>query len=201
MVKQELQLTGSGGQGLILAGIILAEAALLDGKNVVQSQSYGPEARGGASKAEVIISKAEINYPKVKNCDFLLALTQTACDKYIDSLREGGSLILDSNIKNKPNREDIYVYRVPILETANKKLEKSMVANIIALGSLNELAEIVSKDALEEAVLNRVPEGTEIVNRAALDEGMSLIRHHKGVYHERQYRFNKINTNELCKVE
>ncbi len=76
MMRQELRLSGSGGQGLILAGIILAEAALHDGKNVVQSQSYGPEARGGASKAEVIISDEIINYPKVNKCDILLCLTK-----------------------------------------------------------------------------------------------------------------------------
>ncbi len=100
MLYQELRLSGSGGQGLILAGIILAEAALHDGKNVVQSQSYGPEARGGgASKSEVIISDAPIYYPKVNKCDILLSLTQKACDKYIDSLKAGGILILDNSVK------------------------------------------------------------------------------------------------------
>lgn len=179
MKHQELRLSGSGGQGLILAGIILAEAALLDGKNVVQSQSYGPEARGGASKAEVIISEDEINYPKVKDCDILLALTQVACDKYIDSLKEGGSLIIDSSVENKPKREDVNMYCVPILETAKKKLRNPMVANIVALGSIYELTNIVRKESLDKAVLNRVPNGTESLNRKALEEGFALIKEHK----------------------
>jgi 2-oxoglutarate ferredoxin oxidoreductase subunit gamma len=83
----EIRLGGSGGQGLILGGIILAEAAILDGKNAIQAQSYGPEARGGASKAEVIIADGEIAFPKVQNADVLLALTQKACDKYLSSLK------------------------------------------------------------------------------------------------------------------
>ena len=174
MGQQEFRLSGSGGQGLILAGIILAEAALLDGKNVVQSQSYGPEARGGASKAEVIISGNEINYPKVRHCDVLLALTQVAYDKYIDFLREGGTLILDSSVENKSDREDVKTYSVPILKTAKENLKKPMVANIVALGSIYELTNIVNKDSLEKAVLNRVPRGTEELNKKALEEGFNL---------------------------
>ena len=179
MIRQELRLTGSGGQGLILAGIILAEAALYDGMNVVQSQSYGPEARGGASKAEVIISKDEINYPKVNNCDIMLTLTQAACDKYIKSLKPGGTLIIDKSINNVLERNDITIYRVPILETAVNKLGKPMVANIIALGSIYELTKIVTKDSLERAVCDRVPRGTEELNKKALEEGFNLIKEHK----------------------
>lgn len=179
MVHQELRLSGSGGQGLILAGIILAEAALHDGKNVVQSQSYGPEARGGASKAEVIISDDVINYPKVDSCDMLLSLTQKACDKYINSLKSGGILILDESVSKKPDRDDIKVYSVPILETALTDLGKPMVANIIALGSVYELTKLVSKDSLEKAVLSRVPQGTEELNKKALEEGFKLIINHK----------------------
>lgn len=179
MEQHELRLSGSGGQGLILAGIILAEAALLDGKNVVQSQSYGPEARGGASKAEVIISDGEINYPKVTNCNILLSLTQVACDKYIDSLNKGGYLIIDSSIANKPKRDDIKIFTVPILETAEKKLNKPMVANIVALGCIYELTKVVNQESLEKAVLNRVPKGTEKFNKLALEEGFKLIREHK----------------------
>ncbi|TCS91383.1 2-oxoglutarate ferredoxin oxidoreductase gamma subunit [Keratinibaculum paraultunense] len=178
-MRQELRLSGSGGQGLILAGIILAEAALYDGKNVVQSQSYGPEARGGASKAEVIISDETINYPKINKCDILLCLTQKACDKYIESLKPGGILILDDTISNIPNREDIKIYKVPILETASKNLKSFMVANIVALGSIYELTKIVTKESLEKAVLNRVPKGTEQLNRKALEEGFNLISNKK----------------------
>lgn len=180
MIHQELRLSGSGGQGLILAGIILAEAALHDDKNVVQSQSYGPEARGGASKAEVIISDNVINYPKVDKCDILLSLTQKACNKYIDSLKSGGLLILDDTITEKPDRDDIKIFSIPILDTAINELKKPMVANIIALGSIYKLTKIVGKDALEKAVLSRVPQGTEDLNKKALQEGFKLIENHKG---------------------
>lgn len=181
MKRQELRLTGAGGQGLILAGIILAEAALYDGKNVVQSQSYGPEARGGASRSEVIISQEEINYPKVDDCDIMLALTQDAADKYINSLKSNGILILDDSVNNVEDREDIKIYRVPILETASVELNKPMVANIIALGSINELTNLVTRESLEKAVLDRVPRGTEELNKKALGRGFELVKNHEEV--------------------
>lgn len=177
--QQELRLSGSGGQGLILGGIILAEAAIFDGKNAVQSQSYGPEARGGASKAEVIISENKINYPKVRECDILLSLTQLSCDKYVDSLKKGGSLIIDSSIEMPTCRNDIKVYSIPILDTAHNKLNKLMVANIVALGAVCELTKVVSKESLKKAVLNRVPKGTEELNKKALEEGFNLIHNYK----------------------
>lgn len=185
VVFREFRLSGSGGQGLILAGIILAEAALQDGKNVIQSQSYGPEARGGASKAEVIISESTINYPKVEKCDLLLTLTQKAYDKYIDTLKPGGVLIKDDKIKETIKRDDIEVYSVPILMTANDNLKKPMVANMIALGCICEVTKVVNKESLEKAVLSRVPHGTENLNKKALYEGYELIKSIKGkICHE-----------------
>lgn len=174
MERMEFRLSGSGGQGLITGGIILAEAALLDGLNVIQSQSYGPEARGGASKAEVIISDEEIDYPKVTKCDVLLSLTQLSCDKYLSALKTGGILVIDSSVE-PPLRDDIKVYRVPIMETAVTKLNKIMVANIIALGVIYQITKIVSKESLERAILQRVPKGTEDLNKAALNEGLLLV--------------------------
>lgn len=94
----ELRLSGSGGQGLLLAGIILSEAAILENKNAVQTQSYGPEARGGASKAEVIISHDDIDFPKVTIPNIVLALTQVASDKYIETVAEDGIVIVDDKI-------------------------------------------------------------------------------------------------------
>lgn len=173
--QKEIRLSGSGGQGLILGGIILAEAAILDGKNAIQSQSYGPEARGGASKAEVIISNDEIDYPKVEQADLLLSLTQVSCDKYIDTLKEGGILVIDSSIKlNEDLPFDII--KIPILNTAIEKMQKPMVANIIALGAIQAITDVVSKSSLETSVLNRVPKGTEQLNRDALMEGYNLIK-------------------------
>lgn len=174
MEHVEVRLSGSGGQGLITAGIILAEAALKDGLNAIQSQSYGPEARGGASKAEVIISKEEIDYPKVTSCDILLSLTQQSCDKYVEQLKPGGTLIIDATV-NKPSRNDINIISVPILGVAEEKLKKPMVANIVALGVIYNVMNIISKESLEKAVLARVPKGTEELNKKALTEGFQLI--------------------------
>lgn len=185
MVFREFRLSGSGGQGLILAGVILAEAALKDGKNVVQSQSYGPEARGGASRSEVIICDSIINYPKIEKCDLLLALTQKAYEKYIDTLKSGGVLIKDDNIEETIKRDDIEVYSVPIISTANNGLKRPMVANIIALGCICEVTKVVTKESLEKSVINRVPHGTEEINKKALYEGHSLIKSKKGkICHE-----------------
>lgn len=170
----EIRLSGSGGQGLILAGIILAEAALADGKEAIQSQSYGPEARGGASKAEVIISDETINYPKVRDCKVLLSLTQIACDKYLDKLESGGILIVDKEI-SIPERNDITIYQLPIIETAEVELKKPMVANIVALGALNHIINAVSEDSLRNAILSRVPKGTEELNTKAFDAGINLV--------------------------
>lgn len=174
--KIEVRLGGSGGQGLILAGIILAEAAILEGKNAIQAQSYGPEARGGASKAEVIISDGEIDFPKVQNADVLLALTQKACDKYLSSLKMNGLLILDDSIDISPTTfENFQVVRIPIIQTATDKLKRVMVANIVALAAIRELTQAVSRESLEAAVLKRVPPGTDTLNRQALQEGYQLI--------------------------
>lgn len=171
--RAEIRLSGSGGQGLITAGIILAQAASIDGQNVIQSQSYGPEARGGASKSEVIISKDVIHYPKLMNCDILLCLTQLSYDKYLKDLKPNGVLILDDSIDYE--RGDYKIYSKPIIATAKNKLKKTMVANILALGAINEATKLVSKNSLVEAVLARVPIGTEDLNRQALEEGYLLI--------------------------
>lgn len=173
-MQTEIRLTGSGGQGLILGGIILAEAAILDGKNAIQSQSYGPEARGGASKAEVIISIEEIDYPKVEKADLLLSLTQIACDKYINTLKENGILVVDSTIR-LPENLPFNVIQIPILNTAAEEVKKPMVANIVAIGAIQAITNAVSKESLEKSVLKRVPAGTENLNKAALLAGYNLI--------------------------
>lgn len=177
MAKQsEIRLTGSGGQGLILAGIILAEAAILQGDNAVQSQSYGPEARGGASKAEVIISKEEIDFPKVAKADIMLSLTQVALDKYADTLKEDGILVVDSSLDVPSDLKAKKIVSIPILNTAKEVIGKTMVANIVAIGAIQQLSDLVSKESLEEAVLSRVPKGTEELNKRALQEGYNLVK-------------------------
>lgn len=169
----EIRLGGSGGQGLILAGIILAEAAILDGKKSVQSQSYGPEARGGSSKAEVIISEDYITYPKVLKPDIFLALTSSAYLCYKKDVKEEGMIIIDDSIKAE-EEGSVKTFRFPIIKTAQEVVGKTYVANIVSLGVIAELTKIVSKESLEKAVLKRVPPGTEEINKRALLEGYKL---------------------------
>lgn len=175
MDKHEIRLSGSGGQGLLLAGIILAEAAIIDGKNAVQTQSYGPEARGGASKSEVLISNEVIDFPKVRNCDVLLSLTQKSYEQYNHGIKDDGILILDSSVlvdASVKNR----IISIPIVETAVKVLGKPMVTNIVAIGAVVEITKIVSHEALETAVLKRVPKGTEELNKRALSLGYEIAK-------------------------
>lgn len=173
--RYEVRFSGSGGQGLILIGKVLAEAvALYEDKYATQSQSYGPEARGGASRSEVIISDEEIDYPKAIQIDFMMALTQEACDKYHYNLKENGILLTDSRfVKNIPEG-NFHVYKVPIIDTAEKEIGKRLVANILALGIFAELSGMVSPQALEKAILSRVPKGTEELNRKAFWKGIEL---------------------------
>ena len=175
MERYEIRLSGSGGQGLLLGGIILAEGAINDGKNSVQTQSYGPEARGGASKSEVIISSEEIDFPKVRNCDILLSLTQKAYNEYSAGLKEDGILIVDSSV-NAVKSGNIKIYSVPIIDSAVKDLGKPMVTNIVALGVLVEITKVITKESLEKAVLDRVPKGTEELNRKALAKGYEIAK-------------------------
>jgi 2-oxoglutarate ferredoxin oxidoreductase subunit gamma len=171
----ELRLSGSGGQGLILAGIILAEAAINSGLNAIQTQSYGPEARGGASKAEVIISDSEIDFPKVQDLNLFLALTQDACNKYIKGISPEGIVVVDDSIELPADLVAAKVYKLPIISTATDKLGKGIVSNIVALGVLTELVDVLTREQVEAAVLGRVPKGTENLNRSALIEGYALV--------------------------
>lgn len=176
MTRTEILLSGSGGQGLILAGIILAEAAVVyDGADAIHNQSYGPEARGGACKSEVIISDEEVDFPEIANPDILLAMTQLAADKYAGSIKEGGILIVDPTfVKTIPETKAARVIQVPLTEVAREKVGRDIVANIVAVGAMSVLTGVVSKEAAEKAVLNRVPKGTEELNRKALYAGFAL---------------------------
>jgi 2-oxoglutarate ferredoxin oxidoreductase subunit gamma len=174
--RYEIRLSGEGGQGIVLAGVILAEAAAIyDDKNATQTQVYGPESRGGASKAEVIISDEEIDYPKAMAVDLLLALTQAAADKYAHDLRPSGILVVDSTKVEKVPSGGFAVHRLPIIDTAKNAVGKAMVANIVSLGVIAGLSKIVSREAIEQAVLARVPKGTEELNRRALEAGFALV--------------------------
>ena len=173
MSNMELRLAGSGGQGVILATVILAEAAILAGKYTAQSQAYGPEARGGSCKAEVLISEAPIGFTKVQKPTFLMVLTQKALDDYGHNLPENCVVLADESLQipqelNLPH---------PILRTAQEKVGKAMTANIVAVGAINALLRLVSQDVLREAVMLHVPKGTEALNARALEAGLALGSH------------------------
>lgn len=177
--RYELRLAGEGGQGLVLAGKILAEAAAIyDELNATQSQSYGPEARGGASKSEVIISDGEIDYPKAENLDLQLALTQEALDRYVGDLRPGGWLIVDADAVKRLPEADFRVVRVPFGRLARERLGRDVFANIVALGVIVRLSRVVSEAGAEEAILARVPRGTEEQNRKAFHLGLEVADEH-----------------------
>ena len=167
----EIRLAGSGGQGLVLAGVILAEAAgIYDGKFVCQTQSYGPEARGGASKSEVVISDAEIDYPKAIRPDVLLALSQKSLDAYLGDLKAGGALLVDADLVQEVPA--VGALSIPFTRLA-REAGKELMANIVALGALAAITGAVSPAALKAAVLARVPAGSRELNERALEAGLA----------------------------
>lgn len=168
----EVRLAGEGGQGLILAGIILAEAAVVyDHRNACQTQSYGPEARGGTSRSEVIISDGPIDYPKVIAADVLLAMSQEACDKYGHDLKPDGIRIVDAGHVQRVAAAR--TYSVPITHLAQEASGRTITANVVGLGLLAGITGIVSRRALEAAVAARAPRGTLELNLRALAAGFA----------------------------
>ena len=174
MSKMELRLAGSGGQGVILASVILAEAAVQAGKYTAQSQSYGPEARGGSCKAETLISDAPIGFTKVQSPDFLMALTQKSLDIYTRNLPESCLVLMDDTLTPPAELSAERIVRLPILQTARETVGRLQTANIVAVGCINELLHIVDRETMEKAVMMHIPKGTEALNRKALDEGEKL---------------------------
>jgi 2-oxoglutarate ferredoxin oxidoreductase subunit gamma len=173
-MKREIRICGFGGQGIILAGVILGEAAMRAGHKVVQTQSYGPESRGGAARSEVLISSEAIDYPRVTRADVVVALSQPGYDKYSSQLAENGVVVIDQDLV----RADI-PGKVPFTVTAEKVGHK-IVTNIVMLGYLGALLDLVPQELLEETVLANIPKGTEDLNRRALAAGRQLFEQHAG---------------------
>lgn len=173
--RWEIRLSGTGGQGLIMGGIVLAEAAVIEGKNVVQSQVYGPEARGGASRADVIIDDEEIDYPKVIKPNLLLTMSQEAFVKYKDDLAPEGWHIYDSSFI-EAEITGKKVYGLPITIETRKAFQTDVVGNMVALGVLVELTGVVTIPALKKAVVLHVPKGSEKLNLDAVDLGINMAK-------------------------
>lgn len=174
--KIEIRLSGSGGQGLILAGIIMAEAANIEGKYVVQTQSYGPEARGGASRSEVIISNRPIDLLIVEEADIFLALNTEAYLKYYYRVKDNAIIIIDDGISPKVHRTKVNVF--PIITIARDELGREIVANIVSLGVLTALSGVLQQASVEEALKNRVPPHTVDLNLKAFQKGWQLGEEH-----------------------
>ena len=169
-MRYEIRLAGRGGQGLVLAGLILGEAALRSGRNVAMSQSYAARVRGGTSLSEVVIDEEEIIYPKATSPHLLLVMSQEALEEHGSQLRPGGTVIIDSTeVEGEPQVEG-RVVRVPITQLARDRL-RAVAANMVALGVLGGATGVVSKEELIEALRAHAPKGTERLNEEALELG------------------------------
>jgi len=167
-MKKEIRICGFGGQGIILSGVILGEAATRAGYWAVQTQSYGPESRGGAARAEVVISSEPIDYPRVSRADVVVALSQAGYDKFGREVADDGVVLVDETLVDAEN-----VMSAPFTETA-EEVGRKIVSNIVMLGYLGALIDVIPHDVLERTVLDNIPTGTEDLNRRAVQAGRDL---------------------------
>ena len=177
MSRIRLVFSGSGGQGVITAAIILAEAAVIhEGMNATQSQSYGAAARGGSTRSDIIISDQEINFPEVTQPNILVCLTQDAYNSYSSIIRPGGTLLTDSKFVTTTKKVDAKQTDLPIYESVMKKIGKPIVFNISVLGALLGIQPLVSEDSLLSVVKERVPRDFVQLNTDALNLGLEIGR-------------------------
>ena len=175
MERCRMVFSGSGGQGVITASIILAEAAVLyEELNAVQSQSYGAAARGGATRSDVIISDSTIDYPKVIQPNVLVCLTQDAYNKFYEIIRPGGILITDARFVKTQKKVDAQQRELPMYENIMKKIGKPIVFNICMLGSVIGLTELLTAESIMKVLETRLPPDFLDMNRQALDLGLAL---------------------------
>jgi 2-oxoglutarate ferredoxin oxidoreductase subunit gamma len=170
----EIRFGGTGGQGVILMGVILAMAATRDHRQVVQTQSYGPEARGGYSRSDVIISDRPIDYPQLAGVDLLVALSQESAKGYAKLLRPDGLLIYDSEKVLDLPRVTGPSYGIPFTKLAKEQIGKAQTMNVLTLGAVVGITGVVSTEAVRKAMMEMVPKGTEELNAKALALGLSL---------------------------
>ncbi|RLG99951.1 2-oxoacid:ferredoxin oxidoreductase subunit gamma [Candidatus Bathyarchaeota archaeon] len=172
-MKVEIRIAGFGGQGIIRSGLMLAMAScVFENKNAVQTQSYGPESRGGRCKSEVIISDEEIDYPLVQRPDILIVMSQEAYNEYADAIKEGGILLVDPDMV--PERRDIpnvRIYEIPATRIA-EELGKKIVANVVMLGAFTAITKLVDPEAMRQSILRNIPKGTEKLNLMAFERGL-----------------------------
>ena len=173
--RHEVRLSGSGGQGIILAATLLADAAVASGDEVLATQSYGPEARGGASKAEVIIARDEIDFPEVTAPVVTVCLSQEAFDAYAALTIPGGVVVYDERLVEARPLDARRLVGLPFTELAEVELGKAIAANIVMLGALQALTGIVGAEALGDAVRRRLPAKIVDLNVRALELGAGSV--------------------------
>ena len=175
MERCRLVFSGSGGQGVITAAIILAEAAVLyENLNATQTQVYGPEARGGATRADMIISDTEIRYPKVIQPNVLVCLTQEAYDKFCPIIRPGGLLLIDSRFVKTQAKVDAWTVTIPMYNTIMEKIGKAIVFNICMLGAVIGITNILKPKSIMKSLKTRIPPDFLDMNKQALNLGIEL---------------------------
>ncbi|MEM2142500.1 MAG: 2-oxoacid:acceptor oxidoreductase family protein [Candidatus Thorarchaeota archaeon] len=174
MARYEMRIGGFGGQGIVTMAVVLGEAAALhDGKQVVQTQSYGPEARGGASKSELVIDDAEIDYPKVISPDVFVAMSRAAYLEYVGGLKEGGILIIDQDLVQIEGElpRGVKVYRIPATRIADKEVGTKQAVNVVMMGAIVAITKAVSIEGLKKQIEARWPRFLS-TNMKALDLGI-----------------------------
>lgn len=173
--RYRLVFSGSGGQGVITAAIVLAEAAVIhEGRSAVQTQAYGAAARGGATRSDVIISDSTIDYPKVNQPNILVCLTQEAYGKFSDIIRPGGVLMTDPRFVTPRKKTDAVQYELPMYENITDKIGKPIVFNICMIGAVIGLTGIVGFGSVEKVLEQRLPPSFMDMNRQALQLGFEL---------------------------
>ena len=170
--KKQVRLAGFGGQGIVLSGMILGKAiTLFEGGNAVMTQSFGPEARGGACSADVVISDGRINYPRVTVPDVLVVMAEEAARTYGPNISEQAVVLVNENlVKTAPEGPGLKIFTIPATEIA-EKLGRVIVANIVMLGFITATAGIISYDSMKKAILASIPPGTEDLNLSAFQAG------------------------------
>lgn len=172
--------SGSGGQGIITAAIIIAEAAVIyEDLVAVQSQAYGPAARGGAARSDVIISDSQINYPKVIEPNVLICLTQLAYDKFSSIVRPGGLLITDTRHVKTNRKSDAQQVELPIYKSVMDKIGKPIVFNISVLGAVLSLTDLLKPESIMRVLETKMPAELLGMNREALDLGIEMGKEFK----------------------
>ncbi|NIO69060.1 MAG: pyruvate ferredoxin oxidoreductase [Anaerolineae bacterium] len=172
MSRTEIRLSGFGGQGIVKTGYIIGEAVTIhDGKNATFTQSYGPESRGGACAAQVVISDEPISYPHVIDPSILVVMSQGAYNKYVPGFRKDGLLIIDEDLAETDEAaEGLRILSIPATRLA-EELGRKVVANVVMLGFLTAVTDLASVEAMKKAVLSSVPKGTEELNLKAFERG------------------------------